>query len=337
MEIAAHGFDTLRPIWEFPEGLPAVDPVWQSDMLAAGFEASMKRSVDEQTGELVASETWSWQDPKNSTLRLYLRGGRHLAAEFSVPRLVDDSPVNLQLAAPDVALEVLEYVGNYAEGLIPGARKPVLQKLSRADYACDLFAELAAPGVIAAGGQFQMPGTRKMNKQLHPHEGAIVRAAQQTMRTYSKGLELNHKLNRKQREQHAPIIQLALEKGLTRMEHMNRPRKAMSLEYLQDGPQVFADRLERGYPGGRVYIGGLHKLRAEIDQLEVSSQRKNSLLAFATRYAALGYEGMQAAYSKRTFYRQRKQFQDAGLCLDDIVQYHGEIDFNPIIQQLRAA
>jgi hypothetical protein len=99
---------------------------------------------------------------------------------------------------------------------------------------------------------------------------------------------------------------------------------------------MFADKLEQGFPGGVIYIGGLHKLRAEIDGLEVSSQRKNSLLAFATRYAALGYEGMQAAYSKPTFYRQRRQFQDEGLCLDDITEYHGAVDFNPTILQLRA-
>lgn len=297
----------------------------------------MKRSVDEKTGEVVASETWSWQDPTNSTLRFHLRGGRHLAAEFSVPRLLDDSPVNLRLASADEATEVLEYVGNLAGLQIPGASTPTLQKLSRADYACDLFAESSAPGVISAGAQFRMPGTRKMNKQLHPHEGAIIRTPQQTMRTYSKGLELVHKLSPAQQKEHAPIIQLALQKGLTRMEHMNRPRKSMSLEYLDAGPRLFADRLEQGFPGGVVYIGGLHKIRAEVDGLELSAQRKNSLLAFATRYAALGFEGMQAAYSRPTFYRQRKQFQDAGLCLDDITQFHGELDFNPVIHQLRAA
>jgi II/X family phage/plasmid replication protein len=111
----------------------------------------------------------------------------------------------------------------------------------------------------------------------------------------------------------------------------------MSLNYLEDGPQMFADKLERGFPGGVIYIGGLYKLRMEIDALDVSAQRKNSLLAFAARYAALGYEGMQTAYSRATFYRQRKQFQEHGLCLDDITHFHGEVDFNPIIRCLKAA
>ncbi len=337
MEIAAHGFDTLRPVWEFPGGLPSADAGWQSDMLGVGFESSIKRSVDEKTGEVVSSEFWTWQDPANSTLRLHLRGGRHLAAEFSVPRLLDDSPINLRLASSDEATEVLEYVGNLAGALIPGATVPLLQKLSRADYACDLYAELSAPGVIAAGGQFQLPGTRKMNKQLHPHEGAIIRTPQQTVRTYSKGLELDYKLTPRQRQEHATTIQYAKDRGLTRMEHMNRPRKAMSLEYLEGGPRMFADKLEQGFPGGVVYIGGLHKLRAQIDALDESAQRKNSLLAFATRYAALGYEGMQAAYSKPTFYRQRRQFLEHGLCIDDITQFCGKVDFNPVIGYLRAA
>lgn len=337
MEIAAHGFDTLRPAWEFPEGLPTTDRGWRSEMLDAGFKAQASQMKDEKTGDYVTSEVWAWQDPTNSTLRLHLRGGRHLGAEFSVPRLLDDSPVNLRLASADEAVEVIEYVGNLARLQIPGASAPTLQKLARADYACDLLADSTAPGVISAGAQFQMPGTRKMNKQLHPHEGAIIRTPQQTMRTYSKGLELLHKLTPAQRKQHATTIQYAKDRGLTRMEHMNRPRKAMALEYLEAGPRLFADRLEQGFPGGVVYIGGLHKIRAEIDDLEVSAQRKNSLLAFATRYAALGFEGMQAAYSRRTFYRQRQQFQDVGLCLDDITQFHGEVDFNPVIHQLRAA
>jgi hypothetical protein len=306
-------------------------------MLGAGFEVTTKGALDQKTGGYVSSEFWTWQDPTNSTLRLQLRGGRHLTAEFSVPRLLDDSPVNLRLASSDEAKEVLEYVATLAGLQVPGAGTPELQKLSRVDYACDLWAESAAPGVIAAGGQIQIPGTRRMNKQLHPHQGAIIRTPQQTMRTYAKGLELEYKLSPKERDQYEPIIQLAKRRGLTRMEHMSRPRKAMSLEYLEDGPLMFAKKLEQGFPGGVIYIGGLHKLRVEIDSLDVSAQRKNSLLAFATRYAALGYEGMQVAYSRRTFYRQRKQFQDAGLCLDDITQFHGEVDFNPVIEQLRAA
>jgi hypothetical protein len=337
MEVAAHGFDTLRPIWEFPEGLPAVDSGWRSDMLSQGFRSQVNSELDYKTGEVSASEIWTWQDPTNNTLRLQLRGGRHLAAEFSVPRLLDDSPVNLRLATSDEATEVLEYVGNLAGVLIPGATTPTLQKLSRADYACDLYAETAAPGIIAAGGQFQLPGTRKLNKQLHPHEGAIIRTPQQTMRTYSKGLELTHKLTPGQRKEYAPIIQLALKKGLTRMEHMSRPRKSMSLDYLCDGSQMFAEKLQQGFPGGRVYIGGLHKLRAQIDALPVSVQRRTSLIAFATRYATLGYEGMQVAYSRPTFYRQRRQFLEHGLCLDDITQFCGEVDFNPVIKYLRAA
>lgn len=337
MEIAAHGFDTLRPIWELPDGLPVTDPGWRSEMLDAGFVARATQLKDEKTGDYVTSEVWSWRSPENSTLGLDVRGGRYIAAEFSVPRLLDDSPVNLRLASPDEAVEVLEYVGNLAGLQTPGASAPVLQKLARADYACDLFADSTAPGVISAGAQFKLPGTRKMNKQLHPHEGAIIRTPQQTMRTYSKGLELLHKLTPAQRKQHAATIQYAKDRGLTRMEHMNRPRKAMSLEYLEAGPRMFADRLEQGFPGGVVYIGGLHKLRAEIDRLPVSAQRKNSLLAFATRYAALGFEGMQVAYSRPTFYRQKRQFEDEGLCLDDITEFHGEVDFKPVIHQLRAA
>ncbi len=337
MEIASSGFDTLRPFFEFTDPLPITDPEWQAEMRSQGFKRSVKDWADPKTGEIIETTSWDLQDDQNSTLRYFLRDGRHLTAEFSAPRLLDDSPVNLRLAAPEEALEVLEYVGNYGGLLIPGGTSPALHKLSRADYACDLYAETSAPGVIAAGGQFQLPGTRKQNKQLHPHEGAIIRTPQQTMRTYSKGLELSHKLTPKQRKQHAPIIQLALQKGLTRMEHMNRPRKAMSLDYIHNGPQTFAKKLEQGFPGGRVYIGGLHKLRAQIDGLDASAQRRASLIAFATRYATLGFEGMQVAYSKPTFYRQRKYFQDAGLCLDDITNFHGEVDFNPIIKQLRVA
>ena len=97
MEIAAHGFDTLRPTWEFPDGLPVTDSGWRTEMLDAGFEARATQLKDEKTGDYVTSEVWNWQDSSNSTLRFQLRGGRHLGAEFSVPRLLSrDSDVSIR-------------------------------------------------------------------------------------------------------------------------------------------------------------------------------------------------------------------------------------------------
>ena len=145
------------------------------------------------------------------------------------------------------------------------------------------------------------------------------------------------KLSPAERKQYANVIQLAREKGLTRMEMSNRTKGGLSVAMLTRGARDFSERLEAGFPGGVVSIGGLARLEAQISSLGLSSQRESTLIKFATRYATLGEDGMKARYSKATFHRHKRMFLDYGLRLDDVCEFSGEIDFRPVIETLRAA
>ena len=335
LSVERYGVDTVRATFRVLDAIPVTDPNYRGEMLAAGFTESTTSMLEGD--DVVQTQSFFFQDPANSTLRYELRGGEYLATEFSAPRLLDDSPVNLELATRDQVGELLEFAGEYARQLIPGVPAVEFWKLNRLDFACDLAAGKALPGVISAGAQFRFPGTRKASSHTYPGESSTIRSAQRTFRTYGKGIELEAKLKPAQREQYGELIQLTKAKGLTRMELMNRTRGGLSADMLDRAPQDFAQRLEAGFPGGVVTIGGLARIEAQISSLGLSSQRESTLLKFATRYAVLGEDGMKARYSKRTFHRHKRLFLEAGLRLDDLVDYSGEVDFRPVIRLLKEA
>jgi hypothetical protein len=335
MELEGFGYDTIRAQWKLENNVPVLDSAWQDEMLQAGFRDRSSRFLDGDT--VVRSDLWTWQDSDNDTLRIGVRAGQYVMAEFSAPRLLDDSPVNLSLVTGHQVGDLLADVKDRFISMTPGDPVPVFEKILRADYAVDLAAGDALAGVISASAQFKLPRARKVNTNIYPGETATVRSAAFTFRSYGKGLELEYKLSPKERIQYSTIIKTAQEKGLTRMEFSDRRRGGLTYDSLSTGASDFASHLEHGFSGGRVYIEGLNGLQMEIDQLPVSSQRKSSLIAFAVRYATLGRDGMQAAYSRPTFYRQQRQFLEHGLRLDDVCSYQGEIDFRPVIEHLRAA
>ncbi len=84
-------------------------------------------------------------------------------------------------------------------------------------------------------------------------------------------------------------------------------------------------------------IGGLDYIRREVDgRADLSTQTRNTLIAFAVRYAELGEDGMLAVMASRTFYRNKKRFLDSGLRLDDLTTYSGEMDLRPVINEVEA-
>lgn len=334
ISVSGHGIDTVRATFRVLDAIPHTQDEYRHELFASGFESQTRQWMEK--GELGYSETLRWRDPENPTLGLDLRGGEWLTTEFSAPRLLDDSPVNLNLADGGQVLELLENVRLKAQGLIPDA-KLALEKLNRLDYACDLSTGGMLPGVISAASQFRFPGARKVSTHVYPGETATVRSTQYSFRAYSKGLELESKLKPKQRKEFANVIELAKREGMTRLELTSRPKGGLAAERLFRGALDFAERLERGLSGGVVMVGGLAKLEADIAALGLSSQRESTLLKFATRYAVLGEDGMKARYSKPTFYRHRKMFLEHGLRLDDLCTYQGEVDFRPAIEVLRAA
>lgn len=334
LSVSGHGIDTVRATFHVLDAIPHTRDDYKEELIRSGFVASSRKWAED--GQVVHSEIFSWRDPDNSTLGVDLRGGEWVTTEFSVPRLLDDSPVNLNLATGEQAMGLLEEVRQRAQKLIPGSTL-ALSKLNRLDYAVDLAAGAALPGVISAASQFRFPRARKTSTHVYPGETATVRTVQHTFRAYSKGMELAHKLKPKQREQFGNVIELAKREGLMRMELMSRPKGGLAAGRLFSGALELAESLETGLGGGVVTVGGLAKLEAEISALGLSSQRESTLLKFATRYAVLGADGMQARYSKRTFYRHRKMFLEHGLRLDDVCTFQGEVDFRPVLETLRAA
>jgi len=334
MSVSAHGVDTVRATYRVLDVIPHAQDSYRRELFAVGFEAHSKQWLED--GLVVHSEVLRWRDPENPTLGIDLRAGEWLAAEFSAPRLLDDSPVNLNLATGEQVAELLEDVRQRAEKLIPGAHLG-LEKLNRLDYAVDLATGSALPGVISAASQFRFPRTRKSSTHVYPGETATIRSAQRTFRAYSKGLELGYKLKPKQRKEFSNVVEMAKLQGLVRLELMNRPKGGLASDRLFSGAVDFAGALETGLGGGAVMVGGLAKLEAEIAALGLSSQRESTLLKFATRYAVLGADGMKARYSKPTFFRHRKMFLEHGLRLDEVCTYQGEVDFRPAIEVLRAA
>lgn len=333
--VEAHGIDTVRATFRVLDAIPATDSEFQTEMMATGFRHQCQDWIED--GERVRSERFTYQDSARPTLGYQLRGGEFLTTEFSAPRLLEDSPANLELANSDQVHELLEFAGNFGRELIPGSPALELFKLNRLDYAADLATGDMLPGVISAAAQFRFPNARKTSTHVYPGETATIRSSQRTFRCYDKGAELLHKLSPTERDHHARTIEGLKSKGVTRMELMDRTKGGLSFDSLEHAPVGFAERLETGLHGGVVTIGGLTQLEAQIASLGLSSQRESTLLKFATRYALLGEDGMKARYSGRTFRRHKRMFLEHGLRLDDVCTYSGEIDFRPVFKVLRSA
>ena len=143
LSVERDGVDTVRATFRVLDAIPVRDSGFQTEMMGAGFRYQSQAWIED--GEPVESEMFTYQDSANPTLRYFLRAGEYLQTEFSAPRLLDDSPVNLQLAQPAEVEELLEFAGNYGRKLIPGAPVVQLHKLNRLDYACDVAAGPVIP------------------------------------------------------------------------------------------------------------------------------------------------------------------------------------------------
>lgn len=326
MQIITSGIDTVRPRYQILDHLPVNDPDFATDMNAEGW--TLKHSqFNDKHGQPVQSYTYS---RTNDTLREFIMGGEYYYAEFSAPRM-DGSEHNLNLSTPDYVRDCIQGVADNAPFNIE------FDRINRVDTSVDIAAHEAMPALISAAQQIRLARTRSPVRNIHPGQTATIRGSQLSMRCYSKSHELQHKL-RKSTDPHAPVIILkSQQQGRTRIEFQNQFKSGMPLETLQRTNTMIADYLDYGFPSGSVYVAGLNNIRAQIDGMDIHATTKNSLLAFAVRYAELGEDGMQAAYSRASFYRHKRKFLDHGLRLDDVCSWEGEVDFQPVINELRLA
>lgn len=372
MELIRFGVDTVRAAWELASPLPMESPEFRADMAAAGWSVNVRTERNDH-GEVFEGRTGFWQSDENSSIRAQVQnGGRILVSEFSVPRVLSNSLLNLDLATWDEVQEVTHHVVRQIEQNTPMLGVPFRQvadsapRWRRADLAADVAAHEARPGLIAAAGRFVLPRV-KTTRQVFPGETARVSSQSLTFRTYDKAREMCNKtdalligLEPHQRLDIVNKIEAHRASGAVRLELAMTPKKGgLSGEDMAQANIKWADVVETGFSGGRVYIGGLDRIREQIDARrkvyespvlvlpngkpfrrsvsgDLSAQGANSLLAFAVRYAQLGEDGMLQIMSRATYYRHRKAFLDAGLSLDDLTTYQGEIDLTPVIKQVRA-
>ena len=344
MELIGFGVDTVRVAFDLQNPLPMGEDSYRRE-LAQDWTVNVRTERDEVLG-LFESRTAFYQDEENPTIRAQIQNaGRTVVMEYSVPRVLSQSVLNLDLATPEQVQDVTQDVLARIRAVTPGMGAVDAPRWRRLDTAADIAAGDARPGLIAAAGQFMVPGARKVTRQVFPGETGRVTTTQLTFRGYDKGKELENKTARVLKALEATERDVVLAKmeefrtrGAVRLELSQTPKKSsLSEEDVMRSNIKWADVLEAGFRGGVVTIGGLDYIRREVDgRADLSPQTRNALIAFAVRYAELGEDGMLAAMSRATFFRHKKKFLDAGLRLDDVCSYSGDMDLRPVIQRVRA-
>lgn len=344
MELGKFGIDTVRVAHDLKEPLPMHDEGYRH-LLAQEWTVNVRTERDEVLG-LFESRTAYWQDAENPTIRAQIQNaGRTVVAEYSVPRVLTGSILNTRLATAEEALDVTALLRARLREVTPEMGDVENTRFRRVDLAGDINAGEARPGLIAAAGQFYVPGARKVVRNIFPGETGRVTTTQLTFRGYDKARELENKtakvlrdLDQVQRESVEAELRAQREAGTVRLELALTPKKNPLTEGdVMTGNIKWADVVEAGFRGGVITIGGLDYIRREVDSRgNLSPQGRDALIAFAVRYAELGEDGMLAVMPKRTFYRKKKMFLDAGLRLDDVCTYSGEMDLKPVLEQVRA-
>lgn len=344
MQLGRFGVDTVRVAHDLKDPLPMGDEGYRRE-LAEHWTVNVRTERDEVLG-LFESRTAFYQDDDNSTIRAQIQNaGRTVVAEYSVPRVLSGSILNTELASGEQTLDVTALLRAKLRTLTPGMGDVENTRFRRVDLAADIEAGEARPGLISAAAGFVVPGARKITRNVFPGETGRVTTQQLTFRGYDKGRELENKTARmlaKLDHQEAQAIRAEMQKyrdaGTVRLELALTPKKTTLTEGdIMQGNIKWADVVEAGFHGGVLTIGGLDYIRREVDgRADLTPQARNALIAFAVRYAELGEDGMQAAYTRATFYRQKKKFLDAGLRLDDVCSYSGDMDLRPVFERVRA-
>lgn len=344
MNLRRFGVDTVRVAHDLKVPLPMHDVGYREE-LAQGWTVNVRTERDEVLG-LFESRTAFWQDAEQSTIRAQIQNaGRTVVAEYSVPRVLSDSILNTRLASAEETLDVTALLRARLRNVTPDMGDVEQTRFRRLDLAADIDAGEARPGLIAAAGQFVVPSARKITRNVFPGETGRVSTTQLTFRGYDKARELEHKtakvlraLDQAQRDIIETELMAHKAAGTVRLELALTPKKNTLTEGdVMTGNIRWADVVETGFKGGQITIGGLDHIRREVDgRADLSPQSRNALIAFAVRYAELGEDGMLACMSRATFYRHRAKFKEAGLCLDDISTYSGDMDLRPVLAAVRA-
>ena len=327
---------------EFPS-LPTTDPVFRDELILRGWSLRTirqnKRSHEEflDFADPIESFSFSWQSPHNSTLRYFMYGDR-VRAEFSCPRLINDSSINVDLVTPDQAIDALYISRDMLPDLIPDIHFSDLGfiKFARLDFAIDVVSGIYRPAVLAAGGGYRHPGS-KNKEQIFPHTGSKVWNARNSYRTYCKASHLCDTLSLSQRLEFEVLLKDYKSAGVVRNEFMDRSIKGLTIESVINGYLNFVLRFEQGYRGNtKITVGGLDRILMDLYMMPISSQRRSSMHSFVDIYSKYGEQGTRELMTLRTFQRKKRQFLDMGLVLTDLSDVYAELDYAPILKELRS-
>lgn len=348
LEVVSLGIDTVRDVREC--FVPYYrDSVLQSELVCSGWTFTNKTQLNKKTGEIIESSSGFYQSPDNPTIRAFLFGGGYLALEFSAPRVVSGLPINIDLVSSEDIREVTNSVLAGIKSSFDGQcivydddYDKDIPSVKRIDYAVDVkcHSDEIKSGLISASSKFMIPHAKKVDRSIFPNETASVGSPSKRFRAYDKFQEMYEKSKslRDERDKILGLIESYKRDSVVRLEYQQTPKRKLHYDDIRENMhRNFADSLEVGFSGGQIYVGGLDYVREVIDgNAELGSRRKNTLIAFAVRYATLGEDALRSTMSRPTFYRSRKQFLDLGLRLEDLSTYSGMLDLSPIINEIRS-
>lgn len=338
MKVIACGFDTLRPVFKSSEPLPVFDEDWQDEMISRGFEAYTGRQLNRRTNQVDAWSSWKYQDPHNSSLRVFVRGARYLEAEFSAPCLESGSPLNLDLVAVQGVYELVARVRDMLTDLVPAVGTLVLLKFRRADYAVDIQTGTAMRDVIDSFEHMRLKGSRKDERFSYCHQGILIKGSKQSFSVYPKGIKMEASLNRKERKRYAPLIQEAKDVGRLRLEYRYNPRGGISAGYLEVAAETLAAKIADGFPGGcSKTVSCVRGLIEEVDALPISYSQKTAIIADILRRDTFGLEYIRQQAKGRTAERKLSHLRKLNIRFDESASKVIKIDFSPVISVLKAA
>jgi hypothetical protein len=340
VELAAFGIDTVRFALNLSTALPINDYGYMEVLTASGWNTSTRGVLLPDFGLVVPATTAMFQDSERPTFRSGIQNaGLTVWVECSIPAWFNGGKLNTALAAPASVMDFIVESGQHLKSVLPCYVGHGSVRVRRLDPAADIFAGTARAGVIAAGSRFTPPRVRKIARGVFPGESAFISSPQLGFKCYDKYLELQSKLplTERTKQENAKLDEWA-SKGMVRMELTRKPRTGLNDIQIESAANHYVQTIREGLRCdnnlGVIYIGGLASVHQQILNLDVSRNKKSMLFAFAYEIATYGDDYVRSLYSRSVFYSRRAELIDNGIMLDNLFNYDGYVDFNPVLNQI---
>lgn len=341
MELAAFGVDTLRVAYTLTNPLPVSDSGYVEVLACSGWQVNVSPRL-EDSGNVLYQTRGFYQDPDLKTYRAGIESaGRVVWVEASIPAFYNGGIINTALADPCSVPDYIRDASNKLLSCLPEYQGYEAVRVRKCDLAADVQCEGDKLGVIAAGSRFRPSRARKITRGVFPGESAFTSTPSLGFKTYDKALELSEKMRRedptpRQLEEEAKIGSWA--SGLVRMEMSDKPKTGVHLDTIAHSAERYAevlrDGLQFGGNEGTLYIGGLAHVHRTIQSMDLPPTARARFFKFAYELATFGEDAVKQIYPPRTFRRIRSQLREAGVIVDDLFNWDGVLDFNPLLEQI---